>query len=577
MLGEIRPEEKKVEWQIDFNYLAGEIYNASVEGSVGNGQEIDENSFRIYTDTVDSTGKPDKTNADSTLVNPADLGIRFEVSPDKKSFKVHFHDGVTQKMINAPYRIVYDGKMVGERLTKYDSQSTVHFQDKGGKKLNIPLKAEVSKTENINTFVSKGGKAVENTDLIEWTITLNEAYSDISKLKVIDTYSPGLRLLKDGFELYDDKGVLVAEGQDFFDNWFELVEPNPGEDSTVFHLIFREGPGKMITKKMQIKYHTQLVEGKLKSNTVTNQVTLEGALRKDAVKESQAQVLQRYYDISIDESSVNRQMKIVKVNEKGEPMAGVEFRVELKRPDGVTVVGTFKTGSDGTALVEKLRQNLTYDLVEVKAPEGYELAAPKQFTVTAANDVNKGGKPLEVKVVNQPKSAVPQPSVPADPNQPTAPTDPTPSQPTDPTQPTTPTTPTQPTTPTEPTQPAPDATGGIGTEPTTTTNGDRTRGDLPIQPEDLVEVSTPPENGTVTIVDGGWEYIPLGVPTKDSFVVTIVRPDGSKETVEIDIVPENIPQGGLPITGQLPEWLFYVSGALVVLMGVAVRFFNRRA
>lgn len=761
-------KDKRIRWQLDLNYRGHNIHNLEMEQFIEEGQELDVASIRFYTDTVDANGTLlYQGNAQVKAVDPASEGFRVVVADDQRSFKVFFYTEGETKLLAKPYRVTYETKMVGVTRANYGAVSKGKFLDGNKQEHPMNLTASVVKYTNFKNYISKSGSSTSTSNITDWTLKLNEARSDIYELTITDTFSPGLEPIADSFKLYDQDRKLVAEGDEFFEKWFEYI-PATGSptEARAFRLVFRKDlqAGHKISNIMYIDYKMTLVEEFLTSNNLYNRVSLDGQLGTQAERDKEIVIVQKYYNISVNESGINRQLRIVKKDKEGQPIANTVFRVERIANDGLKQVGMFTTDASGTVVISNLRKS-SYRVTEWRAADGF-IVVPKHqdIEITDANNVKGGGKAAELTFVNDnarqirvtklnklnnqpigdvefkllsedrntvlrtgktdadgvllfdsigagtywlaetpkdgfyPAEAVkvvildtdteqvgnrvvkkvlypvtiqnepyrilrifktdtagnplkgteftvtdPQGRIThrvttdlngkiefvikssdlfgeyrfvetkategyvmdATPfsidvqlqkngvdhfvyeyrvqNRPvysggdtTTPTEPEQPQPTQPT--------TAPTTesPTAPTSNLTDEEvpqGGVPTNTNANTTEkivEKTTGEIVFGANDIVEVSKKPEHGTVVIQDGQWEYIPTGVPTKDNFEITIVKPDGSKEIVIVDVEPEDVPQGGLPITGQLPEWVFFAGGALIVLLGVVIRIFANK-
>lgn len=149
---------------------------------------------------------------------------------------------------------------------------------------------------------------------------------------------------------------------------------------------------------------------------------------------------------------------------------------------------------------------------------------------------------------------------PKDPEKPTEP-------PTGPEEPTVPTEP--PTNPEEPTIPEEQPTVKEETPKETPKEGE-----VEVPEGSDPKIKNPPENGTVTIDENGkWKYTPNpGFVGKDRFTIIIKHPDGTEEEILIEIDVEDVPLGTvLPKTGEGSKLGYYISGLLLLLLGIFLR------
>lgn len=223
------------------------------------------------------------------------------------------------------------------------------------------------------------------------------------------------------------------------------------------------------------------------------------------------------------------------------------------------------TDENGEIHLENLEAG-SYQLIETKAPAGYRLdKTPVEFEINE-NQI----EPTKVEKINYRIPPVdpdpgPGPGPKPDPEKPTEP-------PTSPEEPTVPTEPVEPTVPTDPEEPTiPEEQPTVKEE---TPKETPKEGEVEVPEGSDPKVKNPPENGTVTIdEDGRWKYTPNpGFVGKDRFTIIIKHPDGTEEEIFIEIDVEDVPLGTvLPKTGEGSKLGYYLTGLLLVLLGVFLR------
>lgn len=223
------------------------------------------------------------------------------------------------------------------------------------------------------------------------------------------------------------------------------------------------------------------------------------------------------------------------------------------------------TDENGEIHLENLEAG-SYQLIETKAPAGYRLdKTPVEFEINE-NQI----EPTKVEKINYRIPPVdpdpgPGPGPKPDPEKPTEP-------PTSPEEPTVPTEPEEPTVPTDPEEPTiPEEQPTVKEE---TPKETPKEGEVEVPEGSDPKVKNPPENGTVTIdEDGRWKYTPNpGFVGKDRFTIIIKHPDGTEEEIFIEIDVEDVPLGTvLPKTGEGSKLGYYLTGLLLVLLGVFLR------
>lgn len=251
------------------------------------------------------------------------------------------------------------------------------------------------------------------------------------------------------------------------------------------------------------------------------------------------------------EDDAFRDLKLIKVDSDNPNLrlAGAVF--ELYDSNNV-LISTVETDENGEAFINGLTFD-TYKLVETKSPSGYvSIGMPMTITVDGEQ------AELVVTVRNQLRIKNSETNAPT--------TEGTTAEPT-----------------TEGT--TDEGTTEVITEPTTApeseelSTGTTTPKETPVEGETEVPeggkptIKTPPENGTVEIDDNGkWTYTPNeGFTGKDSFTVSILKPDGTEEELLVEIDVEDVPlgfgEGELPQTGESIPWLMYFGGMMLIALG----------
>lgn len=246
---------------------------------------------------------------------------------------------------------------------------------------------------------------------------------------------------------------------------------------------------------------------------------------------------------------VDRAIKIIKVDEHNQPIekSGIQFDI-FKATDKNNKIATVETDSTGVAIWRG--ENGRYFVKESRAPQGYERSNELKEVVLKdiKDDSGQWITDFDIRFVNKRLGTHQGESH-------------TVSEVTK--------TPTGETT--------------IYSSETITTDDDTTTiivheginsGKIIKKPTDVVSIAREPEHGTVLLVEEGiWEYIPYGLPKKDSFQLKIIHPDGSNEliTIDVDVEVEEVPEGTLPKTGQQNHLVYYMLGMLMASIGIFIQ------
>lgn len=597
--GSLDASNKQINWTVDLNYLKKEINNLEVTDDIEGNQRLAADSIKVYTYDV---------NVDGDIINIVEVvdlvaaGITVIEDVANNNFKVEF-----PATISTSYRLTYKTNFEGISQTVYTNT------------------AETNKGENYSASVnySDGNKFVEKSgtlfgvDYVIWEIVLNKSQSTISSITLTDTLGEGMELVEDSFVLKDKSGTILS-----FDDYFTFNKQDRTlvTDPLVFNLTSKQS----INEKMIIEYRADILLDEILENKLTNSIVFEGAEvitgeRNDTAiishtfftgsgtgvgevgsftltkvdKENPAVKLQgvefdfykgdrllgrlatdvngeitverlKYatyklievgapdgyimenetttFDINstvkrniIVENKKLKTLKIKKINEDNTDIVlqGAEFEIYDSTDALVDTVTT-----DGTGYALKGLDNGNYKIKEIKAPSGYYLNT-EEHNVTIDNSATEFEVIISNKRMPLPAGgAIPQPEPEPEP------------------------------------EPEPDKV--IVKTPEKTPTG----GKVDVKKGSNVGLKEPPKNGTAKITDKGeWTYTPKpdfkGV---DSFKITVKDEEGTERIIEIEIDVEKMTlvPNVLPQTGDSVKWLNYITGIMIMLVGIILLWYNRR-
>ncbi|WP_440112710.1 SpaA isopeptide-forming pilin-related protein [Paenibacillus sp. QZ-Y1] len=370
------------------------------------------------------------------------------------------------------------------------------------------------------------------------------------------------------------------------------IVPNQTQIITLSHANVQGSDGKLVVTKVNAKDQSVLsgIEFELRDSTntviATKLTDINGVIEFDSLPygpytlvetkaagfviekpETQVNITKPDTQLTIENKENDRSVRLIKFNAgKTQHLQGAVFELRaqtaLMDADGnwkfdvVTGVDEAKltTNQQGEIVLKDLEPN-KYQLVEIKAPTGYQLdQTPVEFEIT--------DKQTEAVVVEKTNNAIPVPGVPSEPYNPGTPVEtPTPVTPTPgPVNPVTPTPGIEvPGTVVTPGTSVPEPKPEPGTEPPTSPEP----GETPSTPDDpAVDVGddpsvaniddTTPPGGEVTASPGDTDVAGAGEGKNDGT------------------------QGMLPKTGEESKAGYTFAGALMILLGSAGYVYTRR-
>lgn len=358
-IGEYNAKDKTITWKIDVNYNLFDIQNAVIKDSYTGNETFVDNSLIV--------NKLILKDANNTIdIDPNEVALtaeQFTLNSDGKGFVLNLG-----KIGKIAYRITYKTSLDGAYPVEGTYSNHATLQD--GTTNRFEKSAEVTPAHG-GVYVEKTGNQEGQTDIASWHVSINPSQSYVAAGSILtDTLSDNQILLKDSLKLY--KTDIPSNNSGDVSKKAGSVDPADYDlevTGNTFKLTFK----KALNTAYILEYQSFINADS--GARITNKAAFAGQSSSVIGQGNQEGIVVSLAGAGGGASTGSGKIKIVKVDDLNQPLAGVKF--ELRNGSGTVLLETLVTDANGEAVTTRdYRYNnkttgLPYKLKEVSVPSGY--------------------------------------------------------------------------------------------------------------------------------------------------------------------------------------------------------------
>src|SRR5699024_3263494 len=182
----------------------------------------------------------------------------------------------------------------------------------------------------------KTGSQNDETENIDWTVSINPQGLPIKNAIFTDTLGSGHSYLKDSIKVYDMDNVEVST---------ELYDLEVAADNKTYTIQFAN-----LNETYKVTYTTRLDQNLIGTFNVTNTAELTGGIDKKVISKVQNSTTAQQWFYGGGGSGKTLNMNFKKVDaDNNEPLKGVKFQLyRINTKNQEMLVAEFDTLADGT-------------------------------------------------------------------------------------------------------------------------------------------------------------------------------------------------------------------------------------
>ncbi|KGR75927.1 collagen binding domain-containing protein [Ureibacillus sinduriensis] len=416
--GSFNYQTQEFTWGIKVNINKTNINGATLTDTLGTGHQIIQDSIKVYEYQLEESGSEDGDDTKGTKGN--ELSAGYTVSPiSDTSFTLTFNGligGAENKVYFVEYKTKDSNDILGIESDNENDPGNVYtngatFTTPQGKSYNIGS-AQVT-VNNANQLIKKsvsGNSSSNSTDILKWTIEVNQSRSALGSITLTDKVSESLILDPNTIEYREETSVDQITGTISYTQWKKpTADMLTTSSDSGFELVLNDPANP--NKAYQVRYDTVALakQGDPFSNsakidfgftTSENQKTEYNYSNNFAFSSS---------DTSFSLTKGNAKLQKVGFNpETGEKvsLSGVNFELIKTIGKGTSkkdyVIASATSDADGYFEFNNINYG-TYKIKEIAAPDGYELMSDFTFVLGLDNDTNIEGNENKVTEVENVK------------------------------------------------------------------------------------------------------------------------------------------------------------------------------
>lgn len=323
-----------------------------------------------------------------------DITDPSSITEDDNEFSINLPDGPYQYIVTFQTEIL-EFPSVNEQIDRYTNETTLsnenHYED-AWNDAYIDYFADGSNNNN-----DKSGEVNEDTENIDWEVTVNPLGLTINNAEITDELSDNQTYLLD--EDGNPAIQVMDKDEPLPDNMYDITF---GEDDRSFTITFTDP----LEQPVNLSYSTRLNPELIGNYDVTNKVMLQGGEEQRELTTTTETTSTSQWTYGGGGSGRTLEFTLEKMHENGEtPIPGATFEFIRFTPTGteVPIDNIVTTREDGSFLIEGARAG-RYIVTETGVPDGYQqLTEPFHIIIgySTPEEIEAGAGDYQVTVTDE--------------------------------------------------------------------------------------------------------------------------------------------------------------------------------